>query len=100
MKSLYEQLGGTYHESEDGLLYPNLLPSAEDEPHYGKYSRTRRTYPKEHRPILYTSRVFSGKLNTHLNKIDNTAKTLESAGLASTVHKYDKSIIPVMCLKT
>ena len=29
MKSLYEQLGGTYHEGEDGLLYPDLLPPEE-----------------------------------------------------------------------
>ena len=66
MKSLYEQLGGTYHMGEDGLLYPDLLPPAEDEPHYGKYGRLRLTYLKEHHEGLYTGLLLSGKLNAHL----------------------------------
>ena len=73
MKSLYEELGGTYHMGEDGLLYPNLLPPAEDEPHYGKYGRLRLTYLKQHRPTLYTSLLLSGKLTAHLNEIDGAA---------------------------
>ena len=73
MKSLYEQLGGTYHMGKDGLLYPDLLPPAEDEPHYGKYGRLRRTYLKEHHEGLYTGLLLSGKLNDHLNEIDQAA---------------------------
>ena len=73
MKSLYEQLGGTYHEGEDGLLYPDLLPPEEDAPTYGKYGRLRLTYLKEHRPALYTSLLLSGKFNAHLNEIDEAA---------------------------
>lgn len=70
MKSLYEQLGGTYHEGEDGLLYPDLLPPEEDAPTYGKYGRLRLTYLKEHRPALYTSLLLTSKFNAHLNEID------------------------------
>ena len=73
MKSLYEELGGTYHMGEDGLLYPDLLPPEEDAPTYGKYGRLRRTYLKEHRPAFYTSLLLSSKLNAHLNKIDDAA---------------------------
>ena len=73
MKSLYEELGGTYHMGEDGLLYPDLLPPEEDAPTYGKYGRLRLTYLKEHRPALYTSLLLSGKLNAHLNEIDEAA---------------------------
>lgn len=72
MKSLYEQLGGTYHMGQDGLLYPDLLPPG-DEPRYGKYGRMRRTYLKEHHEGLYTGLLLSGKLNAHLNEIDETA---------------------------
>ena len=53
MKSLFEEMGGTYRQEGDYLI-PNLaLP---DEPEYqiGKYGRMRRSYLKEHRPILYT----------------------------------------------
>ncbi len=70
MKSLFEQLGGTYHEGEDGLLYPDLLPPKEDAPTYGRYGRMRCTYLKEHRPALHTSLLLTGKLNAHLNEID------------------------------
>ena len=73
MKSLYDQLGGTYHEGEDGLLYPDLLPPAEDESHYGKYGRMRLTYLREHHEGLYTGLLLSGKLNAHLNEIDESA---------------------------
>ena len=73
MKSLYEELGGTYHEGEDGLLYPDLLPPPEDEPHYGKYGRLRLTYLREHHEALYTGLLLSGKLNAHLNEIDDAA---------------------------
>lgn len=73
MKSLYEQLGGTYHEGENGLLYPDLLPPKEDAPTYGMYGHMRRTFLKEYRPALYTSLLLNGKLNTHLNEIDAVA---------------------------
>lgn len=32
-KSLFEQLGGTYTEGEDGLLYPNIAMNEEDTSH-------------------------------------------------------------------
>ena len=73
MKSLYEQLGGTYHQGEDGLLYPDLLPPEEDAPTYGKYGRLRLTYLREHHEGLYTGLLLSGKLNAHLNEIDEAA---------------------------
>ena len=49
MKSLFEQMGGTYTLGADGIYYPNLSLPEEEEPRYGKYGRMRHTYPKEHR---------------------------------------------------
>ena len=69
MKSLFDQMGGTYHQEGDYLI-PNLaLP---DEPEYqiGKYGRMRRSYLKEHRPVLYASLLTSGTLHRHLAEID------------------------------
>ena len=69
MKSLFEQLGGTYRQEGDYLI-PNLaLP---DEPEYqiGKYGRMRRSYLKKHRPVLYASLLTSGTLHRHLAEID------------------------------
>ena len=40
MKSIFEEMGGTYTLGADGMYYPDLaLP--EEEPHYGKYGRMR-----------------------------------------------------------
>ena len=69
MRSLFEEMGGTYRQEGDYLI-PNLaLP---DEPEYqiGKYGRMRRSYLKEHRPVLYASLLTSGTLHRHLAEID------------------------------
>lgn len=69
MKSIFEQMGGTYRQISDYFI-PNLtLPDTE---HYeiGKYGRMRRSYLKEHRKILYTNYVMEGTLFKHLSEID------------------------------
>ena len=79
MKSIFEELGGTYTLGEDGMYYPNLELPVEEEPHYGKYGRMRMNYIKEHRPGLYTELLFDGKLVSHLNDIDDTAPSTDGA---------------------
>lgn len=69
MKSLFEEMGGTYRQEGDYLI-PNLaLPDTGDY-HIGKYGRMRRTYLKEHRRVLYTNLLTSGVLFKHLAEID------------------------------
>ena len=69
MKSTFEKMGGTYTLGADGIYYPNLV-STDEEPHYGKYGMMRKTYLKEHRPVLYASLLTSGTLHRHLAEID------------------------------
>ena len=69
MKSLFEQMGGTYRQEGDYLI-PNLyLP---DEPDYqiGKYGRMRRSYLKEHHPTFYRTLILDGTLFKHLAEIN------------------------------
>ena len=69
MKSLFEEMGGTYRQEGDYLI-PNLaLP---DEPEYqiGKYGRMRRSYLKKYHPVLYANYLTSGTLHRHLAEID------------------------------
>ena len=73
MKSLYEQMGGTYTLGADGMYYPNLELPEEEEPRYGKYGRIRHTYLQEHKKAYYTMLLFDGKLVAHLNEIDDAA---------------------------
>ena len=69
MKSIFEQMGGTYRQEGDYLI-PNLSLPDESEYQIVKYGRMRRSYLKEHRPILYTNLLTSGTLHRHLEEID------------------------------
>ena len=72
MKSIFEEMGGTYTLGADGMYYPDLaLP--EEEPHYGKYGRMRLRHLKEHRKVLYNTLLLDGELIKHLNEVDDTA---------------------------
>lgn len=59
---------------KDGYRLPDLLPPQEPETALGKYGLLRRKYLKEHRKVLFTNLLTSGKLNEHLAEIDRTAK--------------------------
>ena len=69
MKSVFEEMGGTYTQIGDFLL-PNLYIESREEYHIGKYGRMRKRYLKEHRPILFSNLLLSGKLDQHLSEID------------------------------
>lgn len=69
MKSLFEEMGGTYRQEGDYLI-PNLALPEEPEYQIGKYGRMRRSYLKEHRKILYNNYVLEGTLFKHLSEID------------------------------
>ncbi len=71
-KSLFEQNGGTYRQVGDYFL-PNItLPHEETEP-IGIWGQRHLRYLKQHRKILYTNLLTSGKLNSHLAEIDEQA---------------------------
>ena len=73
MKSLFEQLGGTYHE-ENGYLIPDLrLPDEEEQP-IGLFGQRHLRYLKECRRTLYINLLTSGKLNPYLAEIDKQAQ--------------------------
>ena len=69
MKSIFEEMGGTYRQEGDYLI-PNLALPDELEYQIGKYGRMRRSYLKEHRPVLYANLLTSGMLHRHLAEID------------------------------
>lgn len=72
MKSIFEEMGGTYRQEGDYII-PNLsLPPNTEEYHLGKYGRLREQYLKEHRRALYTCMVFGGTLWKHLAEIDRS----------------------------
>ena len=69
MKSLFEKMGGIYHQVGDYFIPNLILPDGSDY-QIGKYGRLRRNYLKEHRKILYTNYAVEGTLFKHLSEID------------------------------
>ena len=78
MKTLYENLGGTYHE-ENGHLIPNVTLPEQTNYQIGKYGRMHLDYIKNHRRGRYTTLLTESKLNARLHEIDLEAnKMLET----------------------
>ena len=72
-KSLFEQLGGTYHE-ENGYLIPDLrLPDEEEQP-IGLFGWRHLAYLKQYNRVTYINLLASGRLNTYLAEIDKQAQ--------------------------
>ena len=74
-KTIFEQMGGTYTLQGDYYL-PNLsLPAEENEP-IGIWGQRYLRYLKQHRKVLYTNLLTSGKLNNYLANIDEQAEDM------------------------
>ncbi len=56
MKSIFEEMGGTYRQVRDYFI-PNITLPDDGEYQIGKYGRMRRSYLKEYRKILYNNYV-------------------------------------------
>lgn len=69
MKSLFEEMGGTYRQVGDYFI-PNLVLPDDGNYQIDKYGRMRRSYLKEHHPILYNNYLLEGTLFKHLAEID------------------------------
>ena len=79
MKTLYENLGGTYHE-ENGHLIPNVTLPEQTDYQIGKYGRMHLDYIKQHRRGRYTTLLIEGELNARLHEID-----LEATEMLDTI---------------
>ena len=75
MKTLYENLGGTYHE-ENGHLIPNVTLPEQTDYQIGKYGRMHLDYIKQHRRGRYTTLLTESKLNAQLHEIDLEANEM------------------------
>lgn len=75
MKSLFEQLGGTYTRQGDYCL-PDVCLLPEEERPIGIYGQRRRTFLREHHRVLYYDLLTSGTLDGHLADIEEQAQKL------------------------
>ena len=63
----------TYSQCGDYLI-PNLVLEETEVQPIGKYGRMRKRYLKDHRPVLYSNLLLSGKLFQHLAEIDEACE--------------------------
>ena len=73
VKSLFEQLGGTYHE-ENGYLIPDLKLLDEKEQTIGIWGERHLRYLRQYRRVTYINLLTSGRLNAYLADIDRQAQ--------------------------
>lgn len=69
MKTIFEEMGGTYRQVGDYFI-PNITLPDDGEYQIGKYGRMCRSYLKKYRKILYNNYVLEGTLFKHLAEID------------------------------
>ena len=75
MKSIFEEMGGTYRQVGDYFI-PNLALPDTGKYQIGKYGRMRRSYLKKYRKIFYNNYVLEGTLFKHLAEIDQACNCL------------------------
>ena len=87
----------TYTKSGDYLI-PDLTLTEQPETSLGKYGRMRKSYLKEHRPILWNRMILSEELYPHLTEIDETAnrrlsqmmpELMKTAGITESLKASD-----------
>ena len=75
-KTIFEEMGGTYVQQGDYNL-PRLSLSAEKENRpIGVWGQRHLRYLKQHRKVIYTNLLTSGKLNSYLADIDKQAEDM------------------------
>ena len=77
MKSIFEQIGGTYTMQGDYRL-PNLILLTEEERPIGVWGQRQLQYLKQRHKVLYYNLLTSGKLHSHLADVEEEAQSLFS----------------------
>ena len=75
-KTIFEEMGGTYVRQGDYLLPCLSLPAEKENKPVGVWGRRHLRYLKQHRKVLYTNLLTSGKLDSHLADIDKQAQDM------------------------
>ena len=75
-KTIFEEMGGTYVRQGDYDLPCLSLPTEKENRLIGVWGQRHLRYLKQHRRVLYTNLLTSGKLNSYLADIDEQAEDM------------------------
>lgn len=86
-KHIYNKDNGLWYELQSDYYIPCLVLDEEDPQPIGMWGRRYHRYIKEHRPVLYTTLLASGKLNSRLAEIDTQAAEMFNRLVAQLAEK-------------
>ena len=75
-KTIFEEMSGAYVRQGDYLLPCLSLPAEKENKPIGVWGQRHLRYLKQHRKVLYTNLLTSGKLDSHLADIDKQAQDM------------------------
>ena len=73
-KRIVDDKTGLNYTLHGDFYIPDLTIPETDQKPIGRYGRMRLHYLQEHRPVLYTRLILSGKLYDHLAEIDDASR--------------------------
>ena len=73
-KTIFEQMGGTYEQQGDYLIPCLKLPAEKEERYIGVWGQRHLRYIRQHRKVLYSTLLTSGKINTYLADVEEQAQ--------------------------
>ncbi len=72
MKTIFENIGGSYAQQDDYLL-PNLMLPDENKRQIGVWGTRHKRYLKSNHRVLYYNLLTSSKLDNYLADVDKRA---------------------------
>ena len=77
-KYIYDEKNGLWYELQGDYYLPCLKLPKEESRHIGIWGQRHLRYLKQHRKVLYSELLISGKLNDYLADINEQAEELFS----------------------
>ena len=76
VKTIFEEMGGTYRQVGDYLLPDITVPAEEVVEPIGLWGQRHARHLKEHHKVLYMNPLTSGKLHSYLADVDKQAEDM------------------------
>ncbi len=88
-KYIYNERNGLWYELQGDYYIPCLVLDEEENQPIGMWGRKYLRHIKERRPVLHTTLLLSGKLNSHLAEIDTQATEMFDRLVKQLAEKED-----------
>ena len=77
-KYIYDEKNGLWYELQGDYYLPRLKLPKEESRHIGVWGQRHLRYLKQHRKVLYSELLISGKLNDYLADLNEQAEAMFS----------------------